>query len=51
MYSSRVPGVGLTTGLAVTGVATGIYLLVALAAVVGGLLLLRAARMKRRDNA
>ncbi|MBZ2194796.1 hypothetical protein [Occultella gossypii] len=48
MYSSRVPGIGLTAGLAYTGMATGLYLLVALIAVVGGLLLLRAARMKRR---
>lgn len=50
MYSSRVPGLGLTTGLAVTGVVTGAYLLVALVAVVGGLLLLRASHLKSREQ-
>lgn len=50
MYSSRVPGVGLTTGLAATGVVTGVYLLVALAAVIGGLLLIRTGHLKRREQ-
>jgi hypothetical protein len=50
MYSSRVPGIGLSTGLAATGVITGAYLLVALAAVIGGLLLLRTAHLARRGE-
>lgn len=50
MYTSRGPGVGVAAGLAYTGVATGFYLVVALVVVVAGLLLVRAARLRKADR-
>lgn len=50
MYTSQGPGAGMAAGLALTGVATGFYLVVALVVVVAGLLLVRAARLRKAEN-
>ena len=50
MYTSRGPGIGIAAGLAYTGIATGFYLVLALVAVVAGLLLIRAARLRKAER-
>lgn len=53
MYPTRPPGAATaaagTAGLAYTGAATGLILLIALAAIVGGLLLLRLSKLKQKS--
>lgn len=50
MYTSQGPGAGMAAGLALTGVATGFYLVAALVAIVAGLLLVRSARQRKAER-
>ena len=50
MEQSRGPGIGIAAGLAYTGAATGVYLLVAIVVILAGLLLLRTAYLRRSQR-